>query len=235
MLRPVYASQPEHLSALKTWRQRQVDYLESARQTDEAPALRRQLAVDYPRDYWLQWEYGRSLVSDDRYEAAYAWIDGVLGSGIRWLPDEEDLLRDAVAGWLRSQGRYDEWLDYPAAWVRAVRRNDRPIGDRSRRPGRGRSRGGGRRAGRPLAPGGAAAGEAARRRGARLGVAVERARQSERWQPAAGGGGDFFSATPPRPTLANDIMNDDAFNHRRPMPAGPQGGGEDPPRRGRQA
>ena len=55
VLRPVYARQPEHLSALKTWRQRQVDYLESARQSDEALALRKQLAVDYPRDYWLQW------------------------------------------------------------------------------------------------------------------------------------------------------------------------------------
>ena len=32
VLRPVYARQGEHLSALKTWRQRQVDYLESARQ-----------------------------------------------------------------------------------------------------------------------------------------------------------------------------------------------------------
>ena len=169
VLRPVYAGQPEHLSALKTWRRRQVDYLESARQTDEALALRRQLAVDYPRDYWLQWEYGRSLVSDDQYEAAYAWIDGVLGSGIRWLPEEEDLLRDAVAGWLRSQGRYDELLDYLAAWVRRSPPERLPYRQYSRRPGRGRSRGGGGCARRPLAPGRAAAGEAACRRGGAAG------------------------------------------------------------------
>ena len=213
VLRPVYARQGEHLSALKTWRQRQVDYLESARQGDEALALRRQLAVDYPRDYWLQWEYGRSLVSDDQYEAAYAWINGVLGSGIRWLPEEEDLLRDAVAGWLRSQGRYDEWLDYLAAWVRrsppersayrlylvALADGDRAEEadalvarwlQEGRRPER--------------LPADVAA---------RLGVAVERARQSERWQPALAEAAIFFARHPSEADLANDIMNDDEFNH----------------------
>ena len=52
------------------------------------------------------------------YDAAYAWLDRVLQSEMRWHDSEEDSLRGAYTEMLRSQGRYDDLADYLAAWVK---------------------------------------------------------------------------------------------------------------------
>ncbi len=117
-LQKVYERQPTHLFAVKTWRIRRVSLVEQAGQTDKALQLAKELAVDYPRDYYLQYRYAQALVNTGDYPSAYAWLDRVLVPTAKWDPSEEDALRGQYAQLLRQQGRYGELAAYLADWLK---------------------------------------------------------------------------------------------------------------------
>jgi tetratricopeptide (TPR) repeat protein len=118
VLRPVYQRQPTYLQAMKEWEGRRVDLLDETGQTQEALALRRKLAEQYPRDAGLQRDYAGALSEAGELDAAYAWLDHALGAGARWSPEDEQTLRVAYADMMRSEGRYAELVDYLAAWIK---------------------------------------------------------------------------------------------------------------------
>ncbi len=127
VLRPVYENQPAHLHAVKGYKEQRANYLEQTGQRQEALALRKQLAQDYPRDYNSQYQYVQALVRMGEYEAGYAWLERVLSAdsadvdGRVWpglLPHEKDGLRSQYAEMLRTQGRYDDLVKYLAEWVK---------------------------------------------------------------------------------------------------------------------
>ena len=80
MLRPVYENQPAHLHAVKGYKEQRANYLEQTGQRQEALALRKQLAQDYPRDFNSQHQYVQALVRMGEYEAGYAWLERVLSA-----------------------------------------------------------------------------------------------------------------------------------------------------------
>jgi predicted Zn-dependent protease len=118
VLRPVYQRQPAYLQAMKEWEGRRVELYDQTGQTQEALALRRKLAEQYPKDAGLQRDYVGALSEAGERDAAYAWLDHALGAGSRWPPDEEQTLRVAYAEMLRSEGRYADLVDYLAAWIK---------------------------------------------------------------------------------------------------------------------
>ena len=117
-LRPIFARQPAHLKTVRNWSERRAGYLEQTGQWEQALALRKQLAEQYPRDCEPQRQYARTLINSGELEAAYAWIERVLKAEARWSPNEEESLREMVTELLRSQGRYPELVDYLAAWIK---------------------------------------------------------------------------------------------------------------------
>ena len=74
-LKPVYERQPAYVAAMKGWTQNRANQLRSVGRPDEALALQKQLAADYPHDVSLQIEYASALFNAGEYDAAYAWLD----------------------------------------------------------------------------------------------------------------------------------------------------------------
>jgi predicted Zn-dependent protease len=115
-LRPLYQRQPAHVRALKLWGQHRVNYLNQVGRVDEALRLYKELATEYPHDYTLQQQYAQALANVGEYEAAYAWLTQVLTKEARWLPQEEEVLRNTYAQLLEGQSRFPELVEYLAAW-----------------------------------------------------------------------------------------------------------------------
>ena len=90
--------------------------LEQAEQPAQARQLAKELATDFPRDYYPQYRYAQVLANAGDYPAAYAWLARVLEA--KWEPGEEETLRSQYASLLRGQGRYRELADFLAAWVK---------------------------------------------------------------------------------------------------------------------
>ncbi|HYW78639.1 MAG TPA: hypothetical protein VE890_03645, partial [Thermoguttaceae bacterium] len=114
-LKPVFHRQVAHAYAEKSWKQQRINYLQQTGQAEDALALQKELAVEYPSDNNLQQQYAQGLVNSGDYENAYAWLRRVLAdeSG-KWLAYERDLLRNSFAQFLRQQGRYDDLCDWLA-------------------------------------------------------------------------------------------------------------------------
>jgi len=125
-LKPVFARQPAHVAAMRSWMDRRAGYLQSTGQGDQALALRRQIAQQSPHDANAQQQYARALADAQDYEAAYAWIAKVLGPDARWLPYEEESLRSVTTDLMRQQGRYAELVDYLAGWTKRNPDNESP-------------------------------------------------------------------------------------------------------------
>ena len=104
-------------------------------QADQALALWKQLAEEYPHDYSLQQQYANELVNTSQdYEAAYAWLRKVLVDDARWLPYEEESLRSTYAQLLRQEGNYAELADFLGQWSQRNGRNrPRPVSNISPR------------------------------------------------------------------------------------------------------
>jgi len=117
-LLPVYQRQPAYLRAMRHWTGPRINYLRNVGRSDEALQLEKQLAGAYPHDYNVQQQYAQSLANAGEYEAAYAWLERTLGGGIKWLPYEEQSLRDTYVRLMESEGRYAELLDRLAAWIK---------------------------------------------------------------------------------------------------------------------
>src|SRR5262249_28257624 len=116
-LKPVYERQPEHLMALKGWKDRRIGLLQSIGEPDTALREMKQLAVEYSRDWNLQQRYAQMLFSFADYDAAYAWLTKTLADNANRQPSEEDNLRSTFASFLQQQGRYAELADFCAKWV----------------------------------------------------------------------------------------------------------------------
>ncbi len=117
-LQGVYRSQPSYTGAVQSWSQSRVDYLRKTGRPTEAIALLGQLAADVPHDYRLQEQYAAQLVADGRHADARAVLDRAMKGDFPWHPYEIDSLRDTYAGFLRDRGRYDELVEFLAAWVK---------------------------------------------------------------------------------------------------------------------
>jgi predicted Zn-dependent protease len=113
-LKAIYEKQPAHMHALRYWLARRASYL--ADRIEELK-IRKQLAVDNPQDAGLQVSYAQTLLNNGDPKAAYAWLAKALDGG-KWLPDEEDTLRSAYAGFLQSQDRHSDLVEYLAAWIK---------------------------------------------------------------------------------------------------------------------
>ncbi len=120
VLRPVFERQPQYLLGLKQWNQQRVNYLQQAGRSDECLALQKQLAEEYPHDANLQQQYAQNLGNSGDYESAYAWITQVLTDQARWLPNEEESLRNCYAQLLEREGRYPELVDYLTGWMKRI-------------------------------------------------------------------------------------------------------------------
>lgn len=116
-LKPLYQKQPTHVHALKRWRGLQVSYVNQTGRADDALALRKAMAADYPRDYYLQVQYAQALAGAGDYPAAYAWLTRILVKDAKWLDGEEESLRNTYTQFLRQQGRYVDRAKYLAAWI----------------------------------------------------------------------------------------------------------------------
>ncbi len=117
VLKSVYEQQPDHVKSMKNWMQQRANYLQQTGQTDEVLKLRQQLAEQYPHDYSVHQQYAQALFGAGEYDAAYAWLDGVITPDARWRTHEEDSLRNTYTSLLRQQGRFPRLAEYLAAWV----------------------------------------------------------------------------------------------------------------------
>ncbi|MGA2061934.1 MAG: VIT domain-containing protein [Thermoguttaceae bacterium] len=117
-IKPVFQRQPQYLLGLKQWNQQRANYLQQTGRSDEWLALEKQLAEEYPHDANLQQQYAQNLANSGDYESAYAWIARVLTDQARWLPNEEESLRDCNAQLLEREGRFPELVDYLAGWMK---------------------------------------------------------------------------------------------------------------------
>ncbi|MEE8451956.1 MAG: hypothetical protein V3R99_08575, partial [Thermoguttaceae bacterium] len=114
-LKPVFGRQVAHAHAEKGWKQNRINYLQQTSQTDDALALQKELAVEYPHDYSPQQQYAQGLVNTGDYKNAYSWLIRVLADESRkWRDNERDSLRGVVAQFFRQQGRYDDLCDWLA-------------------------------------------------------------------------------------------------------------------------
>ena len=115
-LQKVYERQVAHLDAPRAWRTRRVQLFNQTGQTEKALALAKELATDYPRDYYLQYSYAQALANTGDYPAAYDWLTRALER--KWDAAEEETLRGQFADFLRRQDRYRDLAEYLAAWVK---------------------------------------------------------------------------------------------------------------------
>jgi hypothetical protein len=121
LLKPVYeraAQRAGHKQSLKQWAQYRLGALRQTGQHDEVRRLLKQQAVDYPHDVDLQLQYAQDLAQGGDYPAAHAWVVRVLAGEARWLPSEDEALRNSQASWLETQGRYADLADHLAAWIK---------------------------------------------------------------------------------------------------------------------
>jgi tetratricopeptide (TPR) repeat protein len=117
-LRPVYEAVDPQVRAMQTFQQRRVAYLVQVGRNDDALRLQKQMAIDYADDLGAQRQYAQALANDGDFPAAFAWLNRVLKPEARWLPDEEEALRDQYAALLYQQGQFAELAEYLAAWVK---------------------------------------------------------------------------------------------------------------------
>jgi predicted Zn-dependent protease len=117
VLKPVYERQPAFTQVMKRWRQQQINWLRNAGQQQEALALQKQLAADYPRDYSLQTQYAQALASVGEYEAAYDYLRQQLGGKVEWLPSEADGIRGAYSMLMQSHARFAELAKFLEEWI----------------------------------------------------------------------------------------------------------------------
>ncbi len=117
-LKPVFERQPQYLLGLKQWNQQRANYLQQTGRSDEWLALQKQLAEEYPHDANLQQQYAQNLANSGDIESAYAWITRVLTDQARWLPNEDESLRNCYSQLLEREGRYPELVDYLAGWIK---------------------------------------------------------------------------------------------------------------------
>ena len=116
-LKPIYVRQPEHVLAAKRWTQQRINYLQQTGQADESLHLQEELAKAYPHDCNVQQQYAQALFDRGDTDDAYAWLDRVITPEAKWLPNEEETLRNAYAQLLRGQGRYPDLVEYLRQWV----------------------------------------------------------------------------------------------------------------------
>ncbi|MCE9564870.1 MAG: hypothetical protein K8U57_22780 [Planctomycetes bacterium] len=117
-LQKLYQRQPVHLHAMLSWRLRRVDFFQQAGQSEKATGLLKELAIEYPREYSLQYRYAQSLASSGDYPAADAWLNRVLVPEAKWEAYEEEYLRGLFANFLQQQGRYRDLANYLANWFK---------------------------------------------------------------------------------------------------------------------
>jgi predicted Zn-dependent protease len=126
-LRPIYADQPQHVEGLKRWKQKRVAALrDRAGRPDEALALQKALAAEYPRDFLTQYEYAQALFQRGEHEAAFAFVQKHLAPGAGWSVSDAETLRGLYADWLEQLGRYPALVDLLADWVKLDPESESP-------------------------------------------------------------------------------------------------------------
>jgi predicted Zn-dependent protease len=116
-LRAVFARQPAHLQAMKSWKQQRAGALANAGRGDEALATYKELALAYPHDIGTQESYIQNLQNRQECDALRKWIDHLLSSDTPWEPGEIEQLHSYYSQSLRGQERYEELVSYLARYL----------------------------------------------------------------------------------------------------------------------
>jgi tetratricopeptide (TPR) repeat protein len=102
---------------VKNDRNRRVNLLSYAGKSEEALALAKSLATEFPIDAGLQHQYAQRLAQTGDTDAALAWLDAALGR--KWDGSQADLLRELKSDLLRNQMRFIEQAEFVAKWIEA--------------------------------------------------------------------------------------------------------------------
>ncbi|HZZ72682.1 MAG TPA: VIT domain-containing protein, partial [Pirellulales bacterium] len=116
-LKPVYQESPGKMSHMPRWTQRLITLSDALNRTDEALALRKQLAAAEPWAVGRQVEYARQLLQSGHSDAAYAWLEQQMARPEERSYYEEDELRTAYADFYREQARWADLLKFTTAWI----------------------------------------------------------------------------------------------------------------------
>ena len=112
---------------MKAWRNHQANLNLQSGQSDKAlAACSRAWRLDYPRDANLQSQFVQNLANAGDYEAAYAWLNRMLGPDSKWDAGKEATLRNLYAGYLQQQSRYRELAVYLADSIKRNPELDQP-------------------------------------------------------------------------------------------------------------
>ncbi|MCE9526047.1 MAG: hypothetical protein K8R36_08335, partial [Planctomycetales bacterium] len=125
-LRPIFARAPEYLGRIKQFDETRLQLLIRSGRTQEANALRKNLAERYPRDLGLQTQYANWLGQQGDQPAAYAWLTKTMGgANSKWTPGEIEQLQWSYLSLLENQGRYADKAEYLAPILAKNPRDER--------------------------------------------------------------------------------------------------------------
>jgi tetratricopeptide (TPR) repeat protein len=116
-LAPIYKAQPSRLHAMKELAHYRYYQMSGLNRPDEALAILKQLATDYPRDVSLQMEYAQNLLNLGDTPGALAWIERARAANPLWDESEDEMLRLVAVNVFFQQGRVDDVLKYVEAWM----------------------------------------------------------------------------------------------------------------------
>ena len=116
-LEPVYARQPEHVLAVKSWREHRLRQWEELGRYELVMPEQKKLATEYSFDLGLQLNYARALSGHGDFEAANAWFDQCLAKEDYWLQYERDQLWGAQLQMLFDQNQWAIAVDKTTQWM----------------------------------------------------------------------------------------------------------------------
>ena len=121
ILKPVYERHPQELRVMPRWQSYLLSAYDSLGRTEESLAIRKQLAEESPWDVSLQTDYARRLAQASEVEAAVAWLQQQLKRPEHNSPEHlgsaAESLRSALADLLQAQAKWNELLEFTAAWI----------------------------------------------------------------------------------------------------------------------
>jgi len=116
-LRPVWASQPEHVNGNLSWQTWRANLLVRLGRVDEMLVLRKEVAEAAPWDVDAQQQYGNALFKSGERKAAYAWLRQQLDRPEERAAHNRYQLRNTYADMLRREHRLDELVTFIEEWL----------------------------------------------------------------------------------------------------------------------
>ena len=117
MLAPAYSRPEMGFGTVKAFQQRRMCQLRNAGRPEEAFALQRKLAEQYPDDTNLQAQYLSALRRRGDYERTLARVEWLLTKSGPWAQHEEQHIWNQHVQFLQGQGRHAELLPILEKWL----------------------------------------------------------------------------------------------------------------------